>query len=115
MPSSVDPLPFQIDHIIAQKHGGASILENLALSCFHCNSHKGPNIAGLDPDSGELARLYHPRLDEWPNHFVWSGPTLRGSTPVGRVTIRVLVMNHPEQVAVRRSLMKEGVFPPPLG
>ena len=114
MPSSVDPLPFQIDHVIALKHGGMSTLENLALSCFHCNSHKGSNIAGLDPESGALVRLYHPRIDEWPHHFAWHGPTLIGSTPVGRVTVQVLVINHPEQAAVRRSLIKEGVFPPSL-
>ncbi len=37
---------FQIDHIIAQQHGGPTISENLALACVRCNLHKGPNIAG---------------------------------------------------------------------
>ena len=32
-------------HIIAKKHGGAIESSNLALSCFYCNSAKGPNIA----------------------------------------------------------------------
>jgi 5-methylcytosine-specific restriction endonuclease McrA len=44
MPAALDPLPFQVDHIIAQQHGGQTILENLAWSCLHCNKHKGPNI-----------------------------------------------------------------------
>jgi hypothetical protein len=35
-----------------------------------------------------------------------------GLTPVGRVTIRVLAINHPEAVALRRQLITEGVFPP---
>ena len=43
-------LPFQIDHIIAEKHGGVTHADNLALSCYYCNSFKGPNIAGIDPD-----------------------------------------------------------------
>ncbi len=55
MPERFDPLPFQVDHIIARQHGGATILENLAWSCLHCNKRKGPNIAGIDPESGELA------------------------------------------------------------
>jgi hypothetical protein len=113
MPSSFDPLPFQIDHVIAQKHGGLSTLDNLALSCFHCNSHKGPNIAGLDPEGGALMRLYHPCLDEWTEHFTWHGAILVGLTSIGRTTVRVLVINHQEQIAVRRSLINEGVFPPP--
>ncbi len=31
-------LPFQVDHIIAEKHGGPTTEDNLALSCFYCNS-----------------------------------------------------------------------------
>src|SRR5690349_24044916 len=34
----VSLLPFQLDHIIAEKHGGKTVLENLALSCERCNS-----------------------------------------------------------------------------
>ena len=32
--------------LIAEKHGGLTVPDNLALSCERCNSHKGPNIAG---------------------------------------------------------------------
>jgi hypothetical protein len=32
---------------------------------------------------------------------------------VGRATITVLVINHPDAVAVREALIEEGVFPPP--
>ena len=39
-------LPFQVDHIIAEKHGGQTLADNLALSCYYCNSFKGPSIAG---------------------------------------------------------------------
>ena len=32
--------PHEIDHIIAEKHGGLTEAENLALSCTLCNKHK---------------------------------------------------------------------------
>jgi len=103
-------VPFQIDHIIAEKHDGPTTLENLALSCFFCNSYKGPNIAGIDPQTGELTRLFHPRRDRWQEHFRWDGPALLGLTAVGRVTIRVLCINSVDAIAIRQSLMAEGVF-----
>src|SRR5450631_1539400 len=65
----------------------ATVLDNLAMACFHCNRSKGPNIAGLDPASGELVRLFHPRTDIWTDHFRLDGTRLFGLTPVGRVTI----------------------------
>ena len=40
-------MPFQEDHIIARKHRGGSERSNLATACFHCNNHKGSNIAGI--------------------------------------------------------------------
>lgn len=33
VPADVALLPFQIDHIIAEKHGGLTVADNLALSC----------------------------------------------------------------------------------
>jgi 5-methylcytosine-specific restriction endonuclease McrA len=61
MPQALDPLPFQIDHVIAEQHGGRTESRNLALACLGCNKRKGPNIAGLDPLSGKLAPLFNPR------------------------------------------------------
>ena len=55
---------FPVDHIIARQHGGKTESENLCLSCYRCNSHKGPNIASIDPDTKELVRLFHPRQDK---------------------------------------------------
>jgi hypothetical protein len=40
------------------------------------------------------------------------GPYLIGQTAVGRTTIVVLAMNHPDVIRVRRSLIEEGLFPP---
>ena len=110
VPADVALLPFQIDHIIAEKHGGVSVADNLALSCERCNSHKGPNIAGYL--EGQQVPLFNPRKDRWIDHFVWEGAVLMGKTPVGRVTIDVLAINMPYRIALRAALIDEGIFPP---
>ena len=112
MPQPFDLLTFQIDHIIARKHHGTDELDNLALACFACNNHKGPNIAGIDRDSGEVVRLFHPRQDRWQEHFDWNGASLVGLTQTGRVTVDVLAMNLPHRIRLRESLIAERVFPP---
>src|SRR5262249_26291083 len=90
-----------IDHIRARQHGGRTTLANLALSRLHCNSYKGPNIAGIDTLTNKLTKLFNPRRHKWTKHFRWSGPYLMGRTAVGRVTIAVLALNHPDVVEVR--------------
>jgi hypothetical protein len=112
MPQSADPLPFQFDHIIAEQHGGQTVSENLALACLFCNKHKGPNIAGIDPQTGKMVRLFHPRRDKWNRHFRWNGPELIGRTAIGRATIRVLAVNHPDNIELRVALIDNGEFPP---
>jgi len=77
LPESSFPLPFQIDHILAEKHGGGTTEANLALACPHCNRHKGPNIAGLDAETGQIVRLFNPRTDNWAQHFEANGPQFR--------------------------------------
>src|SRR4051794_826537 len=60
---------FHIEHIIAKQHGGGDEFENLALSCFNCNVHKGTNLSSIDPLSGKIVSLFNPRSDRWPDHF----------------------------------------------
>src|SRR5580765_8478149 len=71
-------LAFVVDHITARQHGGDDGLDNLALSCGFCNRHKGPNIAGIDPQTAVMSRLFHPRLDRWEEHFESAGATIKG-------------------------------------
>ena len=111
LPAYVYPLPFHVDHIIARQHGGQTVLENLAFACLHCNRHKGPNIAGTDPNTGEIIRLFHPRVDLWSEHFEWTGAALGGRTEVGRVTIHVLAINDSDFLAMREALIQEQTFP----
>jgi hypothetical protein len=112
LPEQFASIPFELDHIIAEQHGGKTIPSNLALACFADNHHKGPNLAGVDPKTGKKTWLFNPRRHKWQRHFRWEGPILLGRTPVGRATIAVLAMNLPHRVAQRAALIAEGVFPP---
>jgi len=96
-----------MDHVRAEKHGGETIESNLALACTHCNRHKKPNIAGFDAETGQVVRLFNPRMDIWGQHFEVDGPRLRGKTAIGRVTVDVLEMNSADRILVRSALLKE--------
>lgn len=111
MPQEYDDLLFQIDHIIARNHGGPTEQTNLALACLPCNKFKGTNVAGIDPQTEKIVRLFHPRRHAWKRHFRWEGPRLVGRTPIGRTTIAVLRINLIERIALRALLIEEGVFP----
>ena len=65
LPEGCSVLPFEVEHIIAQKHGGQTVLGNLAYACRYCNAYKGTNIAGIDPARNEVVPLFHPRRDAW--------------------------------------------------
>ena len=108
----VEAIAFEIEHIIPRQHRGRTVWRNLAFSCLRCNKSKGPNLAGLDPHSGKLTPLFHPRRHKWAYHFRLDGPYIVGRTPIGRVTVYVLNMNHPLRVELRRQLIEEGKFPP---
>jgi hypothetical protein len=99
------------DHIIAEKHGGETTFENLAWACFDCNRFKGSDIASLDPPSGELVQLFNPRSQSWREHFEIHGGTIRGLTPTGRATERLLKFNLSERVEVRHVLSQTGRYP----
>lgn len=112
LPQKFSLIPFEIDHVIARKHRGPTVADNLALSCFYCNSYKGANLSGVDPETGVVARLFDPRRQKWNRHFRWNGPYLEGRTQIGRATIAVLEINHPDAVEARRCLIEEEGFQP---
>lgn len=99
--------PHQIEHVLPKKHGGSDDIGNLALACLSCNLHKGPNIAGLDPESGRLTELFNPRTQNWHEHFLRDRAILFGLTPIGRTTVAVLNMNMDELVRLRSTLGDE--------
>lgn len=110
LPQAGSLVPFETDHIIARKHRGRTVASNLALACIYCNAYKGPNISGLDPATGKLTRLYHPRRHSWSHHFRSDGGTLIGRTAIGRTTIEVLQINLPSRVALREVLQAAALF-----
>lgn len=96
--------PHQVDHIISRKHDGKSLFENLAYACMLCNRHKGSDVAAIDPATEEVVRLYHPRSDQWADHFSQTWAIIQPLTKIGRATIRLLKLNTPERVMERAIL-----------
>lgn len=103
---------FHVEHVVARKHGGSDNPSNLALACHQDNLHKGTDLTGIDPQTGKVTRLFHPRRQRWTRHFLWAGPRIAGRTAVGRATVGVLAMNAPDRVALREALIEAGEFPP---
>lgn len=60
LPEALSDLTHVLDYIIARQHHGVTTGENLALCCGRCNLSKGPNLAGIDPERREMARLFRP-------------------------------------------------------
>ena len=102
--------PHQIDHVIAEKHGGPTNPDNLALACTICNKHKGSDLASIDPSSGETVRLYRPREDHWHEHFQLKGGRIIPQSAIGRVTVQLLRLNLLERVKERRILSQANVL-----
>lgn len=100
-------ITYQIEHVVPKQHGGTDDDENLALACPQCNLHKGPNLAGIDPETGAVEPLFNPRRQSWEEHFEAGGPNIVGKTAAGRVTVRVLVMNDEPRLDLRREASVE--------
>jgi 5-methylcytosine-specific restriction endonuclease McrA len=98
-------LPHEPDHIIATKHRGETEETNLAWTCFVCNRAKGSDLSSIDVETGQLVRLFNPRIDNWDDHFVLERDgRISAHTDVGRVTEFLLKLNQPKSVEIRRVL-----------
>lgn len=105
---------FTIDHIIPINQGGTNTIDNLALACFHCNRYKTNKMVGVDVFINQVVPLFHPRQDDWNEHFIWSsdGIYLNGLTPVGRATIATLKLNRERILLIRGADVIVGRHPP---
>jgi 5-methylcytosine-specific restriction endonuclease McrA len=101
----------QIDHIIAEKHSGATDTLNLSLACSVCNWNKGSDICSLDLETDTIVALYHPRRHNWNEHFRLNSGSIEPLTPTGRVTERLLKFNTEVAVQRRRLLILSGSYP----
>lgn len=108
------PDPFSIEHIIPRSKGGQDDLENLALACQGCNNRKYVDTDAIDPVTGDLVPLFHPRLDEWSEHFAWheSLTLIVGLTSIGRASVEKLQLNRSGVVNLRHLLHEIGEHPP---
>ena len=111
MPADDAFMPHEIDHIYAEKHGGTTSADNLCLSCWICNRYKGTDLTSLDPLTGEITPLFHPRHDVWTEHFSLDGPYIRPLTAQARVTVQLLQLNRRERVDERRLLILLARYP----
>jgi hypothetical protein len=105
---------YQIDHIMARKHGGATSLANLAFACGLCNRYKGSDVAAPDPTTGDIVVLFNPRQQRWREHFSLQGAVVVPLSSIGRATVNLLRLNKPERVLERVELFKAGRYGPPL-
>lgn len=102
----------QVDHVIAEKHGGQTAADNLCYACTFCNRAKGTDIGSIAPSTGDLNRLFNPRTDRWGSHFQLNGVVIEPRTPIGETTLRLLRFNEKERVWERESLASIDRYPP---
>jgi hypothetical protein len=105
---------FSIEHIIPVSLAGPTELDNLALACPGCNSFKSDKTEASDPADGKTAPLFHPRKQNWNDHFEWSDDCLNiiGLIPTGRATVATLRLNRPGLVNIRLAMLALGLYPP---
>jgi hypothetical protein len=101
----------QVEHIISEKHGGATVSENLACACVFCNRFKGSDIASISPTTGQIVRLFHPRRDGWSDHFQISGALIVPVTEIAEATGRLLRFNSDDRLLERTMLQASGRYP----
>jgi len=105
----------EIEHIVPLGKGGTSEESNLWLACPICNGHKSDKTEAIDPETQMVVVLFNPRTQNWNDHFAWSADGLRivGKTPVGRATVRALLLDtDSDAIEVRRYWVLAGWHPP---
>lgn len=110
IPQIVTFASHQIDHIIAEKHGGLTELNNLALSCTLCNQYKGTDLTSIDPETGKIVQLFYPRQDIWSEHFMIVNGEIIAKTSQGRVTVKLLQFNNQERIKERKLMISARIY-----
>ena len=108
------PDVLSIERIHPSSQGGDNSTQNLALSCQRCNALKFVSIEAPDPQTGNMASLYHPREHNWNEHFQWGDDqvSVLGTTATGRATVAKLALNREGVVNLRRLLTLISLHPP---
>lgn len=103
LPAEVVFFPHEVDHVVAEKHSGATEINNLALACWRCNRHKGSDLTSFDPQTRQLSPLFNPRTQAWAEHFAYERERIIGLTPEGRTTVNLLRLNSEDRLTERLS------------
>ena len=103
---------FHIDHVQPRAAGGPTNPDNLALACVSCSLRKWAKQTAIDPETNTEVGLFHPRLQQWAEHFRWEMERVVGLTPTGRATIASLALNRPIILAIRQEETERGRHPP---
>ena len=103
--------PFEIDHILSVRHGGQTVLINLALSCSLCNRNKAADIGTYLDGKRRFVRLFNPRIDIWTEHFEVNHGEILALTSIGRATVKLLDLNNPDRIILRQILMTAERYP----
>jgi hypothetical protein len=103
-PANLSFYSHEIDHVIAEKHQGETIADNLALTCWRCNRHKGSDLGSFDPQTGAFSFLFNPRTQIWAEHFTVQHSEINGITPEGRTTVRLLQLNSSDRIKERHRI-----------
>ncbi len=101
----------EVDHIISEKHSGATDAENLAYACAFCNRAKGSDIGSIVPGTGRFVRFFNPRTDRWAEHFTLDGVTIVPLSDIGEVTSRILAFNDSDRLLERQTLQAVSRYP----
>ena len=113
-PAGLAPSPYSAEHILPRSRGGTFVLENLAFSCQGCNGHKAAKTVATDPATQKTVPLFHPRHQEWREHFGWTadGTKIEGKSPAGRATVLALQLNRSGLQNLRRLMVLADLHPP---
>ena len=112
--SRITGMPLIVEHVYPKSLGGKDHESNLAAACYRCNEFKGVKTHGIDPASGYIVELFHPRIQVWDEHFTWvnGGVSVAGLSDRGRATVIALRLNNEDVVSARMLWVLAGWHPP---
>jgi len=68
-------------------------------------------LSSLDPVTGYIVTLYHPRRQRWGRHFRLNGARIKPLTAAGRATEQLLRLNDQWCINERLALLSLGQYP----
>ena len=113
--SALQGATFHVDHIQPLSAGGTDDFENLSCACPTCNLAKSNRATLADPETGDLVPMFHPRRDNWSDHFRFEGYSMVGLTGRGRAIVAAFELNTTKYIFIRSAEREFGLFPPDEG